>query len=292
MRLSRALGIPLVLAAVGGFFALSSAAPQPGGRSIAQEKVKVRLVTLDVVVFDQEDRTVPGLLAEDFELIVDGLREPVDTFDAACASGALDIPEGGWTENWSEPAAEGAGPRRIIFVLDYLHLPDLRSSSAIDPPTPTPGFRPLPGAGSSMGTNQRAPFATIRQLARALRALPPSNEEIMIAVLDGGLRVEQPFTASRERALETLDRMEKDVTLYAGHFGHPSEDPLFSGLGALVDLVDTIPGPKAAVIFTGGRGPGNEYDRQYRALADHASLARVAFYPVDCTGLEWARQFQ
>src|SRR5262249_35972227 len=108
----------------------------------------------------------------------------------------------------------------------------------------------------------------------------------MIAVLDGGLRVEQSFTASRERVLETLARMEKDVTLYAGFFDHVTEAPLFTGLGALVDLVDGIPGSKAAVIFTGGGGPDyRTYDHEYRALENHASLARVAFYPIDCSGL-------
>jgi VWFA-related protein len=267
MRPAGIFSAPFILLAASwaGAAAQTGTPPGPGERSIKKEVVKVRLVTLDVAVFDRDDRTAPDLQASDFELFVDGRRTAIDTFDPACAAGALEVPRAGWTGRWSEPGAAGAEPRRVIFVFDYLHLSQVKSTD---------------------GTLLRAPYLAIRQLTRTLRELPGAREEIMIAVLDGGLRVEQPFTASRERTLETLARMEKDVTLYAGHFEHVTESPLFAGLSALIDLVDTIPGSKAAVIFTGGQGPGNAYDREYRALGNHAGLARVAFYPVDCSGLQ------
>ena len=263
MRSSLLVRASIVVAVASALTAAQEPEP-PGHRSIKTEKVNVRLVTLDVVVFDRDDRTVPALVASDFELIVDGRRVGIDTFDAACPSGGLEAPRAGWTDRWSEAPAGGDEPRRVIFVFDYLHLTQVRSSAR---------------------TAVRTPYFAIRQLARALRSLPEAREEIMIAVLDGGLRVEQPFTSDRARTLQTLSRMENDVTLYAGHFDHPSEYPLFTGLNALVDVVDTIPGSKAAVIFTGGHGPGMDYDAEYRALGNHASLARVAFYPVDCSGL-------
>ena len=245
---------------------LPAAAEPPPHQTGKKEVVTVRLVTMDVVVYDREDRTVPGLAAEDFDLFVDGRRVKVDTFDPFCGAGGLESPRAGWTSRWTEPPGAASDPRRLIFVFDYLHLSQVKATD---------------------GTPLMAQTMSIRQLMRTLRDLPEApGEEIMIAALDGGLRVEQPFTAGRETALATLARMEKDVTLYAGHFGHVTEGPLFTGLNALVDLVDTTSGSKAAVIFTGGIGPGESYDADYRALANHAALARVSFYPVDCSGLQ------
>ncbi|HET9481791.1 MAG TPA: VWA domain-containing protein [Candidatus Polarisedimenticolia bacterium] len=229
-----------------------------------KEHVEVRLVTLDVLVMDRSERTVPGLRAEDFTLVVDGRRVPIDTLDETCA-GAMDAPRAGRAATWSEPAAADSEPRRIIFAFDYLHLPLIKSSTGI----------PL-----------MAHTKAIKRISSTLREAPPGNEEIMIAVLDGGLRIEQPFSRDRAQTLDTLARMEMDVTLYAGHFDHATERPLIAGLSALVDLADTVPGSKALVLFTGGPGPDGRYDRDLRKLASHASLARVAFYPVDGSGLD------
>lgn len=235
--------------------------PRPVDR---KEVVKVRLVTVDVVVVDGKDRTVGGLQASDFGLVVDGSLVDVDTVDETCVQEGMESPRGGWADQWSEPASAGSQTRRIVFVFDYLHLPLIRTD---------------------MGDRMMAHTVALKQLARTLRDLPPGNEEIMIAALDGGLRVEQPFSGDRVTTLATLARMENDVTLYAGHFDHVSEYPLFGGLEALVDLLDAVPGSKALVLFTGGAGPGGSYEREYRSLASHASLARVSFYPVDCKGL-------
>lgn len=229
-----------------------------------KEVVKVRLVTLDVLVTDAKGRTVPGLSASDFGLIVDGRPVPVDTLDEHCPSGAAESPRAGKTMEWSEPAVSSDEPRRIMFVFDYLHLPLIKTD---------------------FGVPMMAHSLALRQLARTLRDMPPGNEEIMVAVLDGGVRIEQPFTSDRAETLATLARMDKDVTLYAGHFPHLTDDGLFKGLAALVDLVDTVSGSKALVLLTGGPGPGPRYGPYFRELRDHASLARVSFYPVDCKGL-------
>src|SRR5215831_16297654 len=108
MRPSTCFWISLTLAASTGASTGSATTPSANSgsadRSILKETVKVRLTTLDVAVFDREDRTVPGLHAEDFDLLVDGRRVPIDTFDPTCA-GALEMPKSGWVGNWSEPNA-------------------------------------------------------------------------------------------------------------------------------------------------------------------------------------------
>jgi len=230
-----------------------------------QERVNVRLVTFDVVVRDRHDRVVPDLKAEDFELTVDGEPVHVDTLDLTCDSGALDGPQVGKLNEWSEPVSDDSAPRRVVLAFDYLHLPQL--------PCPFTDDRCL------MHTE------VLKYLRRTLKNAPQGNEEIMVVALDGALRVEQAFTRDRAVVLEALNRMERDVSLYAGHFDHVNEKPLFNGLEVLVDVLDQVPGSKAVVMYTGGPGPGDHYDPDFRHLTDKAALARVSFYPIDCQGL-------
>jgi hypothetical protein len=107
----------------------------------------------------------------------------------------------------------------------------------------------------------------------------------MIVALTGGLRIEQPFTSDPDEVASSLERMEYDVTLYNGDFSHLTEYPLFRSLEALVGVLESVPGPKNVVLFSGGRGPGISYDPEFRVLASRAGAARVSFYTVDCLGL-------
>jgi hypothetical protein len=107
----------------------------------------------------------------------------------------------------------------------------------------------------------------------------------MVAALNGGLRVEQPFTSDRSAVVETLRRMQYDVTLYAGHFAHTTEYGFFAGLGALMTLLRATPGPKSVVFLTAGEGPSEDYDGDFARLATLASDAQARIYPVDCRGL-------
>jgi hypothetical protein len=111
------------------------------------------------------------------------------------------------------------------------------------------------------------------------------DEELMVVALTGGLRVEQPFTRDRRAVAATLNRMENDVTLWNGNFGHLTELPLFAGLDALLTILHGVPGQKAVVLITAGAGPGNSYQLEFDRLAASASDAQVAIYPVDCRGL-------
>jgi hypothetical protein len=123
-------------------------------------------------------------------------------------------------------------------------------------------------------------------MMRAVETHSFRDEEIMVAALTGSLRVEQPFTRDRGEVVDALRRMEYDVSLYAGHFAHVNERPLFEGLEALFTVLRDVPGPKAVVLVTAGAGPqvlpeNANFDR----AAALASDARVSFYPVDVLGM-------
>ena len=102
-------------------------APLPSG---SQERVQVRLVTLDVVVEDRKGSTVPGLTAQDFDLLVDHRRTPVDTLDESC-TGAVGPLRADREQEWASAQAPQGVPRRIILAFDYLHLPLIRSDSGV-----------------------------------------------------------------------------------------------------------------------------------------------------------------
>jgi hypothetical protein len=57
-----------------------------------EEQVQVRLVLVDVLVTDRSGRTVPGLVQEDFTLLVQNRPVEIDTLDSGCRAGAMEDP--------------------------------------------------------------------------------------------------------------------------------------------------------------------------------------------------------
>jgi VWFA-related protein len=254
----------VVITAVGGNPADDDSRPRETDKT---ETVEVRLVTVDLVVLDENDRTVPGLGPEDFRVTVDGRPVAVDTLDSRCTGDPVEDPRGGaGPGEWTADGLESDEPRRLVFALDYLHLPIL----------PCPDLTSGP-----CNLHSRV----LEELERVIPERMEDGDEVMIAALTGGLRIEQPFTTDSREVSRTLERMAYDVTLLAGNFAHLTEFPLFESLEALVDVLGTVPGPKGVVMFSGGSGPGIAYDNDYRALASRAAAARVSFYTVDCLGL-------
>jgi VWFA-related protein len=259
--------VPVLLAAL--------VAPRVGGQSPPaeplsselKESIEVRLVTIDVVALDANDLTVPNLTKDDFELFVDGKPAKIDTLDAYCASGAEPDPKSRRFGDWATPKDLVDGKRRIVLAFDYLHLP---TASVI-------------GSGGGPGMYHTAALRDFQAVLEARTGI--ADEDVMVVALTGGIRVEQPFTTDRRVVVDTLKRMEHDISLWNGNFAHLTEEPLFTSLRALVTVLRASPGPKAVVFVSAGPGPGNTYDSDYERLSAAASDAQVSFYPVDCMGM-------
>jgi VWFA-related protein len=215
------------------------------------EHERVRLVILDVVVVDKDGRTVPGLAREDFELTTDGKVRPADTLDVSCPGGAVGEPRAVGNPAKRTPAAPATG-RKIVLALDYQHLYGMQRTRVLEQ-------------------------------ARAMveRGADPADE-IMVVALTGGLRLEQPFTSDHEAVRRTLRRMEYDLTLYTRDFEHLTETGFVESLHALFDVLGTLPGTKALVLYSAMRDI--PLDVQFRELAASASAARCSIYPVDANG--------
>lgn len=251
---------------------LAAAPPEPSTEppvpTDLEESIEVRLVTIDVVALDAADNTVADLTKDDIELFVDRKPSPIDTFDAYCDAGAEPDAKTRGLGKWTTPKDLADGTRRIVFAFDYLHLTT----------APCPDM----DADGPCLYHTKA----LRDLQRVLEEKGDiADEEVMVVALTGGLRVEQPFTTDRGAVLASLRRMEHDITLWNGNFGHLTEQPLFAGLSALVNVLRMTPGPKAVVFFSAGDEPGQFYDPDFDRLTSTASEARVSIYTVDCMGL-------
>lgn len=248
-----------LLAALACRVALAQEAP-PVEPPIPIDKVEheeVRLVLIDVVVVDREDRTVPGLGRDDFEVITGGEIRAIDTLDVRCVDQPLDDPRA--VRDPASRASEVAPVegRKIALVFDYLHL------------------------------EHQQRLAVLEQAEALFAAHREQDDEWLVVALTGSLRVEQHWTRDPQEVQKTLRRMTYDVTLWNGNFAHLNEDGFVEGLEALLTGLGELPGSKALVLFSGMLDV--PVDSAFQRIAASAASARVGIYPVDAFGLEGPR---
>ena len=107
----------------------------------------------------------------------------------------------------------------------------------------------------------------------------------MLVAIVGGIRIEQVFTSDAERLIDALDRMEYDITLWNANYAHLTELPFFASLESLFDVLSTVSGAKAVVLFSDNPASASENDLQFASLAASASASRCSVYAVHSTGL-------
>ena len=112
------------------------------------------------------------------------------------------------------------GTRRIVFLVDYYHLDVEDRGRALD------------------------------QLIQMVQQGKTSGEEIMVAALAGGLRIEQNFTGSLDRVRDALTRMKYDVTLFAPDSRALRGRQYFDDLSTLMDVLAQYDGAKGVVLVS------------------------------------------
>lgn len=254
---SRAVWLPAALAFLA--LAYSSVTAQETQRTepldIGQtEQVEVQLVLLDVYVLDRQGRTVPGLGPDDFVVKLDGRKVPVSTLDVDCPVGERHDPRVGERLPRIDGGAEPVAPRKIVLAFDYYHM-----DWAID---------------------------SVEFARRALAELQAGGEQHMVVSMGQILRIEQKLTTDSDAVIAALDRMVYDSALFAGHYDRLTERRVFDRLLALLDLMETIPGRKVVLLFSGPfLKDGWTHDPYYEKLAALAAATRTAIYPIDSRGL-------
>lgn len=217
------------------------------------EEELVRLVVLDTIVVDRSGRTVGDLTIDDFEIVAGGKPVPVGSLDVDCPGGGAAQPEAVSHARKRQAPAAGDKPRRLVLAVDYLHL----------------SF-----------SNRAEVLLRARELVKHNAG---SGDEVMVVALNGGLRIEQPFTTNPTEVLDSIERMEHDITLWQPDYFHLSENQFIDPLVGLLDLLGTFEGTKAVVLFSTMRDV--PLDKQFERVAAIAALSRCSIYPVDAGGL-------
>jgi VWFA-related protein len=243
-----------IAAMLAGMF--GAVAREPSGEPIdvgKKESAEVRLVLIDAVVVDRSGRTVPDLTSDDFEIVSYGKPFDIDTLDVACSVGAQEDPATvrRASKRKALPAAETH--RKIVLALDYLHLDTWQREESLD--------------------------HAIDMIENGASA----GDEVMIAALTGGVRIEQTFTDDPVETLRSIRRMRFDISLWNGNFTHETERGFVQGLTGLFDVLESVPGRKSVVLYSGMEDVPLELEFQEVAAA--AASARCSVYPVDARGL-------
>jgi VWFA-related protein len=249
----RAIAITLVVwVFLAGVPALAQESAQPVESGVV-EKEHVQLIILDVVVVDRQGRTVSDLTIDDFEVVANGEPVPVGSLDVSCPDGAVEEPRAvRRTEKRDLPDVSEA-TRRIVFAIDYLHIPFLRRTEVLEAAQDVVRHGTLPG------------------------------DEIMVVALNGGLRIEQPFSRDPEKTVESLRRMEYDITLWEPDYFHLHESVFVDPMVALLDLLGQWPGNKAVVLFS--EMADLPLDTEFARIAAIAAASRCSIYPVHTAGM-------
>ncbi len=221
-----------------------------------REEVEVELVLIDALVLDRQGRTVPGLTLDDFEVIVDQEVRPINTLDEICDAGALEDPKGMRDPARRVPIEAPSTGRKIILAFDYLHLDSISRVDAL--------------------TSAR----------RMMENGTVTGEEIMVVALNGGLRIEQAFTNDADEVIDTLQRMQNDISLWGGRYYHLTEKPFYRGLQVLIDVLGTVDGGKAIILYSNNPSLSDQDDIAFMELASSAASSRCSVYPVHSVGLQ------
>lgn len=101
------------------------------GQDVDVLRIKTELVQTDLMVFDKQGRFVEGLKPEQFELTLDGKKQPITFFELVSSGSASEAAKIAAARNPSATPAENARPegnaatdrgRTIFFYLDDVHL--------------------------------------------------------------------------------------------------------------------------------------------------------------------------
>jgi VWFA-related protein len=290
--------------------------PLPGQQNPSETlKVQAVDVVVDVIVTDKNGRHVPGLTAQDFTVMEDGVTQRIVSFSEARVAGpnmagapASDTKP---PDTASVPTTPAQRPHLLTVVMD---LSDTRPQNLRKS-----GDAVLKYLEKELSPND---YVAIYYIDRALRlALPFTNdlEQARAAVTKLGSTTAASSMSSSDRSLvqnqinELYARIHPEAAVGLAGEAIPSRDnpqvPLlqrelqtlrtylttqntlqakavFVALRAICTSYRDLPGRKNVVLFSEGFLYADDARPQMEAVADAANRSNVALYVIDPVGLE------
>jgi len=240
-----------VLLLAGGLAQAQQPKPDAVPDSGAVIRTETKVVLVDTVVTDKKGNYVRNLTAKDFKVLEDNKEQTVKSFSFQ-----------------SDPSAPGGAQRRYI-VLFF-------DNSTMD-------------AGSQAQARQAA--------AKFIDANAAPNRLMAIVNFGGSIQIAQNFTDDATRLKQTVSGlkmsavnpnangaggMPDSLSKAAADFG--ARDMLLA-LRSLSKNLNTVPGRKTLILFTGGFPITQERISEITAAIDTCNKSNVAVYPIDVRGL-------
>jgi VWFA-related protein len=252
------------------------------------------LVEVGVVVIDREGKSVQGLTREDFELLDEGHRQPIQAFSAIEVSDAPRTSAAGAVTSPSDivttPGREG---RLYVLVLDA-------------PSTATMPADYREGQAYTLRTKQVA--------KQFVEEVMRPGDQVAVVHAQGTARDAQTFTTDRRLLLASIERFGRGLS---GNIDSTMQGKelvarnltSYAVIRSLAERLGAIDGKRKAIIWIGGqidfnparistrnRTPGSpridiadsaaELDAAYRETIRAAGAHNVAVYSVDPAGAQ------
>ncbi|HJQ70911.1 MAG TPA: VWA domain-containing protein [Blastocatellia bacterium] len=268
-------------------------------------RLKAHLVTIDITVKDKKGRSITDLVAEDFTVYENGVRQRVEFFEPPLVRDKQTVTPSSTPSSGAqgEPISSGGAPMNIISLV-------------VD--------------GTTTGL---ADMAHVRKgLIKYISEQVGDTDTVALFAVTGGLRLLQPFTHDKSKLISAVEKsyasttssknLERDeiaseigklqnelsglsgstepqaqlrammarralerFTLLRGQLSLQTARPILAALAAICDAQRAIPGKKTLVLFSQGVVTTATLDWQVQSTIDIANRANVAIYIIDSAGL-------
>lgn len=126
----------------------------------------------------------------------------------------------------------------------------------------------------------------VESAATLLQEKKRPDDKVMIVSITNQLRVEQRFTDDLNLLLDTLERMEYDITLATRQFGHVKAKQYFGSMATLMDVAAAYEGSKAVILYSATVTAPDGTDELFRDVATRAAIGKTVIHPAGLRGLK------
>lgn len=271
--------LPIVLS-------LALAAPAAPQQQTLVESIEVRVANIDVVVRDRAGNPVTGLTKDDFELLEDGVKQPITNFYEVSRA-VENVPEASPGPG-TQPAVSAAPPpaelrqRRFVLFVDSFSIQPSRKKAILDSLSKFIDTRMRPGDQAMLiswriGLDVITPFtsdpaAIHAGIDRLSRAAPRQSEYTSIQIIKHDLQTLIEFAQTNRMSWEeAYTRAISEINGHAEDLMNQQERML-DVLGRMMSVLGGVEGKKVLVL-AGEHLPEHPGAELYRYAYDQFASA-------------------